>query len=203
LGVPEPGRYSPNYNAIYRNVPGVQIRNDKTITKSSSLMNLKHSTLDQNQNKNTIIDGKKATVASGNPSLDSSVNNSIEETVVKDKKKKKPEKGIDFTRFSPRKDPVLVESSQVLSYIEPINYGQVNKRKVRSIDFTKMSMRKDPSGLESSPAVCTYNPENKSIVKNMKDIIEYNTKKKNRRRNYKVLTNYNPPINYQMVQFNK
>lgn len=108
-------------------------------------------------------------------------------------------KGIDFNMFMKRKDSFSSHNfNDILSYIEPINYGSQDKRKVKSIDFKKMIDRHNDMPVRSPP-VGHYNLSNESIGKRSVELQKKLSQKKINKS--KFISDYHPSLTYRMVKF--
>ena len=224
--VPDPFRYNPNYNSIFRNVPCCRIapprteliknKHRKRKIKSYNLKN-NNSTKKSNINKTfeDIIIKNDKDIQSNNSKVK---NNNISKTLPAVKSKRhylnicnKNNHAFKFSDYIPRKEE-RKEINNKVTYIEPHDYSNFDQSKV--IDFGKMQNRDKKSVLinyESLgvPSASYYNPKYEcteqrptQILFTHQNIIDAN-KKSNKYLIHKLWTSYNVRLLYQLVDNDK
>ena len=223
---PDPFRYNPNYNSIFKNVPCCRIVPPRV-------------QLIKNINKNKRI--KKLNLKNKIKSLNTSNNKTFDDLLIENKNKEKTRNinkneiitktlpslrnhnyfykspfnknnhAFKFSDYTPRKENIL-EVNNKISYIEPHDYSIFDKKKV--MDFGKMQDRDKKSILVNYaslgvPSSSYYNPKYEytdkkpvSILFTHDDIIKAN-KKSNKFKIHKLWTSYNVRLLYQLVDNDK
>ncbi len=181
---PDPFRYNPNYNSIYKNVPCCKIaplkvqkvkaknnnnNNNKKTNKLHYSQNMKKENrfilthklfrdilIEENKNENTKTLNIK------------DIDRASKTLPVVRKHKKhlkndlnKNNHAFKFINYTPRKEHIP-ETSDIISYIEPHDYSNFDKKKV--VDFGKMEDRQKKSVLINYPSLSVpsgsyYNPK--------------------------------------------
>ena len=204
---PDPLRYTPNYQSIFKNSPKHKfspLRNSKNDIKKLLELNQKNKTIEKTaynnlfiktlSNENNIIPTKTL------PSISTiSLTNTLNNHAFK------------FMNYMSRKSKTS-EQSKIISYVEPHNYKtDANKRIV--IDFRKMVDRTKSMLINyhslGVPPSSYYNPKYDYIDKKSKQylfthqkIIDEN-KKSNKFLIHKLWTSFNVPRQYQLIDNDK
>ena len=181
---PDPFRYHPNYNSIYKNVPccriaplKVQLIKNKKLNrkikkyKYSDNNSKENNSIDKNnnKNKNKILENLILNNTNNTKTITIKNNERVSKTLPAVRKNKKfSRNNIDknnhafkFSDYMPRKDNIM-NTNKIISYIEPHDYSNIDKKKV--IDFGKMEDRGKKSALInyaslSIPSASYYNPK--------------------------------------------
>ena len=176
---PDPYKYHPNYNSIYKNVPSVKFILPKE--KKSYIKNLEEEKnkklLDKKLKLKPIETDKKVLLTDINIENKNTITNNNLSTQVKTEESKELEKNnktkkkqnllppisksnhaLKFTQYTWRKFIIPVQNEKI-SYLEPYDYLE-NVEK--SIDFNKMRPRQDMDMLNKhhleTPSINYYNP---------------------------------------------
>jgi hypothetical protein len=184
---PDPFRYHPNYNSIFKNVPCCRIAPLKV-----QIVKPKNKSKPNNNNKKTKKTHFSQTVKKGknrfildhkifgellmdnnnkenNKTLEVKDSDRVSKTLPAVKKHKKHSRNdfdknnhaFKFINYMPRKD-FIPERNDIISYIEPHDYSNIDKKTV--IDFGKMENRDKKSVLINYPSLSVpsasyYNPK--------------------------------------------
>ena len=220
---PDPFRYNPNYNSIFKNTPCCRIAPPR-------VQLLKHI---NKKNKNLYLKSNKTKNKSINKTFDDLINEnsknkdtmhsksykkvSMTLPAVKNKKlffntvSDKNNHAYKFNDYPPRKEK-FIETNERISYIEPHDYRNFDQKKV--IDFGKMEDREKKSILINYaslgvPSSSYYHPKYEytdqrpaRILFTHQNIIDEN-KKSNKFLIQKLWTSYNVSLHYQLVDNNK
>ena len=224
---PDPYKYNPNYNSIYKNVPSVKFmkpikyisplkKKDNESISLEKKNKLKIPKIKQSFNLNILNNYKNNFIKNNNI-------NEIINTEGKLKKSKSQNKyyikknhlppisknnhALKFSQYTSRKYIIPMKLDK-LTYLEPINYFE-NINKI--MDFNKMNSRTEnilnnPSSLEN-PSIYYYEPKYNYIEKNS-PIISFNNSTKQLKKSKKfllkkLLGSYNFSSEYQLIDNNK
>ena len=222
---PDPFRYNPNYNSIFKNVPSCRISPPrvqlfKNIKKNKKKYNLipkkkkKHKIINKTFDELTMEKSR-----SSERSRNIKNNDKISKTLPALKKHNyflknfndKNNHAYRFSDYPPRKFKML-ETSNIISYIEPHDYRNFDHKKV--MDFSKMKDRAKKSILINYaslgvPSSIYYNPKYEytdhrptQILFTHQNIIEAN-KKSNKYLIHKLWTSFNVGLRYQLIDNDK
>ena len=225
---PDPFRYNPNYNSIFKNVPCCRIapprieliknkiKNKKNKKAHSKIKNkIKNKKNKINKTYDDLIIENDKSIKSINKKIKGKISKTL--PVVKAKrrinidKSNKNNHAFKFSDYIPRKEEKR-EINNRISYIEPYDYSNFDQSKV--IDFGKMQNRDKKSILinyESLgvPSADYYNPKYEltgqrpaQILFTHQNIIDAN-KKSNKYLIHKLWTSYNVRLPYQLIDNDK
>ena len=229
---PDPFRYNPNYNSIYKNVPccrivppRVQLLKNKNKKRKVCKINYFNRNNRNNRNKsenksiNKTYDELLMDFRENNKTTSIKENKKITKTLPAVKKHNyflknhidKNNHAFKFTDYTPRKEN-KIKMNERISYIEPHDYSIFDKKKV--MDFGRMQDRNKKSILinyESLgvPSSIYYNPKYQytderpaQTLFTHQDIIDEN-KKSNKFLIHKLWTSYNVSLHYQLIDNDK
>lgn len=205
---PDPSRYSPNYNSVFKNTPShkfapLKIKNNTINKNDNDLDQLSQTTKNKLYNLFNKMKSKK-----NDNNLPSKTLPSISTISLINKRNNH---AYQFGNYIPRKEHTI-ECSSIVSYIEPHNYKN-DKNERKTIDFKRMvdrtrSILINEASLEIPPSYY-YNPKYNYIDKKPKQflfthkkIIDENKKSK-KFLIHKLWTSYNVTKQYQLVDNDK
>ena len=225
---PDPFKYHPNYNAIYKNIPAVKFilpvevksplkkkeeeKNTKIIDKKIKLQPL------EIEKKTSILITEidhKNTLGNNNISTQVKTEESKELDKTKTSKKKKDlppisksNHALRFSHYTWRKF-ILPEQNEKISYLEPYDYlDGIDK----GVDFTKVPPRKEMDMLNKAnletPSINYYNPKYTLLEARSPEVNFLNGRNGIKRNNKRYLLNklwasYNVTQEYQLVDNEK
>ena len=225
---PDPFRYNPNYNSIFKNVPSCIIAPPRV----HLLKNIKKN---KNKKKYNLIPKKKKVNKKMSKTFDelvAEINNSSEKSRnIEDNENEKITKTLPalkkrnyflksydknnhaykFSDYPPRKSK-KIETNDKISYIEPHDYKNFDHKKV--IDFSKMEDRDKRSILINYaslgvPSSSYYNPKYEytdhrpaQTLFTHQNIVERN-KKSNKYSIHKLWTCFNVGLQYKLIDNDK
>ena len=235
---PDPFRYHPNYQSIYKNIPCCiisppkyeTINTDKIVKKFQLNKKIKKHNKNNNSNKSKSLDKSNSSnkvndiktievskEVKSNDLIKSEIRSktlpavSTHRNFLKNTKKKvdKNNHAFKFEDYMPRKEKI-VEHSEIVSYLEPINYKKTMKK---TIDFGRMKDREKSVLINYAnldvPCSSYYSLKYeitevspKHVLFTRQDIIEKNKKNK-KFLIHKLWTSYNICERYQLVDNDK
>ena len=219
--VPDPGRYNPNYDAIYKKAPSVKIHVPSSDTSHKS----KHK---DNNNNNIITNNERISINENSLSRSSSLksrnnnnnSNKIFQTEISDfsssqnNNKRKTllpplnyfgkNHALRFDQYSNRKSIIMPVLNERLSYLDPIDYTkQINK----AVDFRKMRRRGQFDLINTShlhtPGSNYYQPKYTLIEKKSPHILLSPRSKPEPSRKFlvkQIMKSYDVPLEYQIIK---
>ena len=222
---PDPFRYNPNYNSIFKNVPSCRIAPPRVqLLKNNKKNNKKFNINPQKKKRNKkinktfdelILEKTKSSEISRNIED----NGKITKTLPALKKHNfflkslidKNNHAYRFSDYPPRKYK-KIETNNIISYIEPHDYRNFDQKKV--IDFGKMEDREKRNILINYaslgvPSSSYYHPKYEytdhrpaQILFTHQKIVEAN-KKSNKYLIHKLWTSFNVGLQYQLIDNDK
>ena len=196
--VPDPFRYNPNYNSIFKTAPSYKIpplklkhAKDESSTEYGQTIFEKS----KNRNSKTLPARKRKKNEFSIGARDKYKNNHV----------------YKFSDYTPRKEK-KIETSDIISYIEPHDYRNFDRKKV--VDFGKMEDREKKSSLINYgslgvPPFTYYHPKYSyteqnpaQIIFTHQNIIDAN-KKSHKYRIHKLWTSFKVGLPYVLVDNNK
>jgi hypothetical protein len=226
---PDPYKYHPNYNAIYKNIPSVKFK--LPVERKPLLKKIKE------EEKNSKILDKKIKLKPINPEKKNSVlitdiniehNNTsknnistqvkteeskeLDKSKISTKKKKdlppidKSNHALRFSQYTWRKF-IIPEQNEKISYLEPFDYlSNIDK----TVDFTKMHFRNEMDMLNKAsletPSINYYHPSYKLLEeRSPKVIFSPSSLRKNNKRYLlnKLWASYDVTQEYKLVNNEK
>ena len=214
---PDPYKYHPNYNAIYKNVPTVRFmlpRHKKPKLRINDKLKLK---IKGNENPVLLTDiNVKHNKTMSNNNINSQEKGEESKDLNKSKNSKKIKSNLPllsksnhalrFSKYTWRK--FIIPKLHPKYYLEPYNYlDYVDK----TIDFNKMKPRNEMEMLNKhnleTPSINYYNPKYK-IVENRSPMFSFTTRNYNPKENKRYLltklwASYNVTQEYKLVDNEK
>ena len=218
--VPDPGRYNPNYDAVYKKAPSIKIyvpssitpreskhkvSNDNNIITNNERVNINENSLSRSSSKSRNINNNSNKIFQTEISISSSSqSNNKRKTLLPPVNYFGKNHTLRFDQYSNRKSIIMPVLNERLSYLDPIDYTKQNNK---AVDFRKMRQRGQFDLINKShlytPGSNYYQPKYTLIEKTSPHILLSPRSKPEPSRRFlvkQIMKSYDVPLEYQIIK---